>query len=82
MKMTYGEPDSATPEARQWPTPAAALYGFAAWLTCRDEAVTFGAKHDAAPAAVLVDQFCKAQGFPELDDGWVDTLKPYPSASS
>ena len=36
-----------------------AIYGLLAWLTCRDKAVTFSAKHDAAIAAELADQFCK-----------------------
>lgn len=36
-----------------------AVYGLLAWLTCRDEVVTFSAKHNAAIAAELADQFCK-----------------------
>jgi hypothetical protein len=38
---------------------AAALYGFAAKLTCLDKPVTMGKGHDAGPAAVAVDEFLK-----------------------
>lgn len=37
-----------------------ALYGFAGWLTSRDEKATFSSKDNAAIAAELVDAFCKA----------------------
>lgn len=35
-----------------------ALYGFMGWLTARTNPVTLGAKHDAAIAADLVNEFC------------------------
>lgn len=40
---------------------AEAVYGFAAWLTTRTEAVgPFGASHNAAQAAELCNEFCLA----------------------
>lgn len=60
-------------------TPAAAVYGFAGWLTCRQRPVTMSSTHDAAIVAELVDAFCKSQGFPDLPEGWHKSLKPYPS---
>lgn len=44
---------------------AAALYHFAAWLTCRDQPVTFSAAHDAAAPADLVGRFCEFNEIPE-----------------
>jgi hypothetical protein len=38
---------------------AAALYGFAAKLTCQPKPITLGQNHDAGPAAVAVDDFLK-----------------------
>lgn len=48
--------------------PSEALYGFASWLTIRNEAVTFSASHDAAKAAELVNEYCKAQGYEDPRD--------------
>lgn len=61
-------------------SPSEALFAFVAWLTCRDQAVTFGARHDAAPAADLVAAFCASQGFAEPTEGWEKQLRPYPSS--
>ena len=36
-----------------------AIYGFAAWLTCRKDPVVLGAAHDASIAAKLVEEWCK-----------------------
>lgn len=36
-----------------------AVFGFAAWLTCRDETVQLGATEDASPVAELADKWCK-----------------------
>jgi hypothetical protein len=62
--------------------PHAALLGFAAWLTTRPEPVTFGTNHDAAPAAELVAEFVKSQGWPDLPENWTQQLRTYPSAST
>jgi len=38
--------------------PTEAVYGFAAWLTCRNEKTVISASDDAAPICELVKQFC------------------------
>ena len=53
-----------------------ALYGFAGWLTGRDEPVTLGGRHDAGIAAELVNEFCKAHDLAEPRDGWNKSLWP------
>ena len=55
-----------------------AVYGFAAWLTCRSEAVTLGAAHEASTAAELVDTYCRSQGFEPPRDDYADRLRPAP----
>jgi len=55
-------------------TGSEAVFGFAAWLTTRDEAVTFSAQHDAAPAAELVHEFCKANVLTDPREGWSDQV--------
>lgn len=47
-----------------------ALYGFAGWLTSRDEMTVMSATDDAAPIAQLVDRFCKANKLAEPRNGW------------
>ena len=51
-----------------------ALYGFAAWLTCRDESIAAGAKHDAAVWAGKVADFCETNNLSEPKDGWEKNL--------
>ena len=46
-----------------------AVFGFAAWLTTRKKPVLLGAEHDAAPAAELADQWCRANNLPEPREG-------------
>ena len=58
-------------------TAAEALYGFAAWLTGRKEPVTFGAERDAAIAAELVDEFCKAHDLDEPRENYHHNLWPH-----
>jgi len=58
-----------------------AVYGFSAWLTCRDEAVTASAKHDAAIWAELVDDFCKINHLTEPREMW-DQLLIHPAAKA
>ncbi len=62
-------------------SPSEAVFAFAAWLTCRGEAVTLGATHNAAPAAELVGAFNKSQGFAEPRHDYTNRLKPYPKES-
>jgi hypothetical protein len=61
-------------------TPSEALYAFAAWLTCRDKSITFGAAHDAAPAAEVVATFCEEQGFVPPRDDYHTRIKVAPAA--
>ena len=55
-------------------TASEAVYGFAAWLTTREDRVTLSSSDDAAPAAQLVGQFCKENGLEDPRDGWVNNL--------
>lgn len=50
-------------------TASEALFGFMGWLTCRPEAVTLGAAHDAAVAADLVKLWCEVNNLPSPRDG-------------
>ena len=52
-----------------------ALFGFMAWLTTREEPVTFSSQHDASKAAELVGLFCKANGLEDPREGWTGLLK-------
>lgn len=50
-----------------------ALYGFMGWLTSRKEkSGPFSDTDEAAPAAELVDEYCKSQGWevPDNPDGY------------
>ena len=55
-------------------TGSEAIFGFIGWLTSRKKAVTFSATNDAAPAAELADEFCKANDLPEPRENWTDNL--------
>jgi len=50
-------------------TASESVFGFAAWLTTRDEAVTMGATHDAAIAAELVKQWVDTNGLEDPRNG-------------
>ena len=57
-------------------TASEAVYGFAAWLTCRKDAVTLGANNDAAIVAELVGKWCKINELPRPRDGiYPDNIK-------
>lgn len=57
-------------------TAAEALYGFAGWLTGRRDPVTLSAEHDAAVAAELVAEFCKANNLGDVSrEDWHKFLK-------
>lgn len=61
-------------------SPSEAIYGFAGWLTSRQQPVTMSSSHDAGIVAELVDDYCKSQGFAEPVGNWQTHLKPGPSA--
>lgn len=56
--------------------PSEAVYGFAGWLTTRDEATTMSAHHDSGAVVELVKEFCSVQGLPPVSHRWPDNLKP------
>jgi len=47
-----------------------ALYGFMAWLTTRDEVVSFGSTHDCAVAVDLIVEFSKVNSLEGPRDTW------------
>ena len=51
-----------------------AVYGFAAWLTTRKEAVVLGRKHNSALIASLVAKFCETNGLSKTREGWEKNL--------
>ncbi|MBW2998757.1 hypothetical protein KY321_04415 [Candidatus Woesearchaeota archaeon] len=53
-------------------SPSEAVFGFAGWLTARDEPVTMSSKHDAAIVAELVSTFIEKQNLeePRLNGNW------------
>ena len=55
-------------------TASEAVYGFAAWLTGRDEKTVMSSTADAAPIAKLVGQFCKENRLEDPRDGWENNL--------
>jgi hypothetical protein len=57
-------------------SPSEAVYGFASWLTVRDNPITLSAHHNASIVAELVDEFCKKQELEKPDDNWTDELVP------
>ncbi len=54
--------------------PSEAVYGFAAWLTCRKEKTVMSASDDSAIIADLVAQFCKVNNLPEISEHWPSNL--------
>jgi len=54
--------------------PSEAVYGFAAWLTCRDEKIVMSASDNAAPIADLVQRFCEKNNLPDVSEHWTDNL--------
>lgn len=72
---------SATQPAADIITPSEAVFAFAAWLTCRSEAVTLGSTHDAAGVAELAGAFVASQGLAQPRDEYHQRLRPYPAAA-
>ncbi len=57
-----------------------ALFGFAGWLTSRDEEVTASSRHDAAVWAELVGEFIQHNDLPPVrHDVWPDNMKAHPT---
>jgi hypothetical protein len=55
-------------------TASEAIYGFAGWLTTRDEKTVMSATDDSAPIADLVAEFCKENNLADPHDGWENNL--------
>jgi hypothetical protein len=55
-----------------------ALYAFGGWLTVRDEPLTMSARHDAAPMAERVKEFCEAYDLAAPRDGWDQKVRKMP----
>lgn len=55
-------------------TGAEAVYGFAAWLTCREERTVLSSTDNAAPVCCLVEQFCAENKLAAPRDGWENNL--------
>lgn len=55
-------------------TGSEAVYGFAAWLTTREEKITMSEKHNAAAVVDLVDKFCKTNNLAEPRDDYAKNL--------
>lgn len=68
-------PVTVLPQSEAVLSPAGALYGFAAWLTTRQQAVTASADHDASVWADLVKEFCEANNLGAPVDGDMENLK-------
>ena len=51
-----------------------AVYGFAGWLTSREEKTVMSSSDDAAPVAELVEEFCKENNLPEVTEGFPKNL--------
>lgn len=57
-------------------SPSEAVYGFASWLTIRDDALKIGAKEDASQVADLVKEFVEKQELEKPRESWTDDLVP------
>jgi len=54
--------------------PSEAVYGFAAWLTCRKDTLKIGSSHDASQIAELCKLFCEENYLSDPGDNWTDIL--------
>ena len=51
-----------------------AIFGFAAWLTTRQEKTIMSSKDDAAPIVELINTFCKINKLSPPCDGYEENL--------
>ena len=66
MKLAFGV------DTRRSLSASEALYGFAGWLTSRQERTVMSSADDAAPIADLVKEFCKVNSLGEPREGWAN----------
>ena len=55
-------------------TAPEAVYGFAAWLTCRKNPITLSSTNDASEICNLVDEFLKVNSLGDPRDNYSDYL--------
>ncbi|MCP4401994.1 MAG: hypothetical protein GY801_32430 [bacterium] len=55
-------------------TASEAIFGFAAWLTCREEKTVFSSSDDAGIIAEKVAEFCKVNSLQDPKEGWEKNL--------
>lgn len=55
-------------------TASEALYGFAGWLTSREEKTVMSSMDDAAVIADLVNKFCETNNLEDPRSDWGDNL--------
>ena len=55
-------------------SPSEAIFGFAAWLTCREEVITVGATETAGKIAELAGEFTRTNNLEPPRDGWEKDL--------
>ena len=55
-------------------TGSESIYGFCAWLTCKKEKTVMSSKHNAAPIAELIKEFCETNKLIDPRDNWTDYL--------
>ena len=55
-------------------TGSEAIYGLCAWLITRKEKVVLSSKHNAAPIAKLIKEFCEINKLIDPRDNWTDYL--------
>ena len=55
-------------------TASEALFGFCAWLTCRDKPLILSSKHNATYAVKAIEQFMIENNLEEPRDGWENNL--------
>ena len=74
MKKLVAESLNEFNEFNETLSGSEALYGFAGWLTGRDQKTIMSAKDNAASIAELVDKFIKKQNLEEPREHWEDEL--------
>lgn len=70
MSNDNGKQQSTQPRL----TASEAVYGFASWLTTRQERTVMSAGDNSSPIVDLVVAFCKANHLPEVREEWAQYL--------
>lgn len=52
-----------------------AIYGFCGWLTTKEERTVMSSKHNCAPIADKIKEFCETNELNDPIDGWEKNLK-------